>query len=395
MNANVYLLSLCQALLTTGNILLVAVTALVGQSLSPVPELATLPVATQFIGLMLTTIPASLIMARVGRKRGFVLGTSLGVSGALLAWLGLEWQQFYLFCLATWLIGIGLGFGTLYRFAVLEVCEPAAKNRALSLLMASGVLAAILGPNLAILSQKYWPGGSYQGAFIGLLGLYLLALVLLAWVKVPSAKAAERYQGRSVLGLLAQPMFAVAVLAGMTSYGVMVLVMTATPLAMQACGFSFSDSTQVIQWHVLAMFAPAFITGRLLDKWGVLAVTLLGCVGLLAAVLLNLHGQSYLHFVLALVLLGVGWNFMFIGATRLLTQCYQEQEKAKAQALNEFMVFSMVTLASFASGWLESTLGWWGVNAWMLPILLVSLAAMLFGGYWHSRQQAQLAAKLG
>ncbi|MDH2436278.1 MFS transporter [Pokkaliibacter sp. MBI-7] len=387
MNRNVYLLALCQALLTTGNILLVAVNALVGKSLTDTPALVTLPVAVQFIGLMMTTIPASLIMARIGRKRGFMLGNVVGIVGAVLAVAALYTQQFALYCLSTFLIGIGIGFGTLYRFAVMEVCDEAMRNKAVSMVMGSGILAAFLGPGLAIVSRRWWPGEGFEGAFVGLMLLYVLALVLLSLVSVPEGQGNAASSGRTTAQLLRQPRYLAAVLSGMISYGVMVLVMTATPLAMQVCNFSFDQSAQVIQWHILAMFAPSFFTGRLMDRYGVLPMMMFGALFLLAAVCLNLQGQAIVHFTAALVLLGIGWNLMFIGATRYLTECYRPEEKARAQACNEFLVFSVVAVASLASGWLQNTLGWYGVNVWMIPFLIVGLLILSLI-QWSTQRQA-------
>ncbi len=382
MNRNVVLLSLCQALLTTGNILLVAVTGLIGQDLAPSASLTTLPVACQFAGLMLATIPASLIMRRIGRRNGFFLGNSVGIAGALVSVLALSSSQFALFCLGTFLLGIGIGFGTLYRFAAVETCQPGEESKAISLVMAGGVLAAVLGPNLAIFSRQWFGPQSFAGAFAALLLLYIVALILLSRIRMVSHDSVEQTgESRPLKEILLQPGFISAVVAAMVSYTVMVLLMTATPLAMQRCGFSFASAATVIEWHVLGMFAPAFFTGQLINRFGVRTIMQLGAVLFLGCIALNLHGNSEWHFRAALLLLGVGWNFMFIGATQLVTRTYSPAEKAKTQAANEFMIFSMVTLASLGAGWMESALGWTTTNMLMLPLVLW---AMLVLG-WFSR----------
>jgi len=385
MNRNVVLLSLCQALLTTGNILLVAVTGLIGRELAPSASLTTLPVAFQFVGLMLATIPASLIMRRVGRRNGFYLGNSVGIAGALVCVLALSGSQFMLFCLGTFLLGIGIGFGTLYRFAAVEACQPGEEGNAISLVMAGGVLAAVLGPNLAIYSRQWFGEQSFTGAFTALLLLYIIALILLSRIRMEDGASPEAAGTvRPLSEILLQPGFISAVVTGMVSYTVMVLLMTATPLAMQRCGFSFASAATVIEWHVLGMFAPAFVTGQLISRFGVRNIIQLGGVLFLGCIALNLHGTSEWHFRAALLLLGVGWNFMFIGATQLVTRTYSPAEKAKTQAANEFLIFSMVTLASLGAGWMESTLGWATTNMLMLPLVLW---AMLVVG-WFSRKAA-------
>lgn len=370
MNLTVIILSLCQALLTTGNVLLVSVNALIGQSLAPDPWLVTLPVATQFIGLMLATIPASLIMGKIGRKNGFYLGNSIGICGAILCILALHQSWFALFCAGTLLLGVGIGFGTLYRFAAAEASSEEKRSRAISLVMAGGVIAAVAGPALAVGSRQWWPDTPFIGGFVGLLLLYILALILLTQVKMPvPTKVVKGDQVRPLKAILSQPDFIIAVSVGMVSYAVMNLLMTATPLAMQRCGFSFEQSTWVIQWHVLGMFVPSFFTGQLISRLGVKKMMTVGGVIMLLCIGINLIGQSEWHFWFALMLLGIGWNFMFISATQLVTTTYKVVEKSKAQAANEFLVFSTVTLSALFSGALEAKLGWFTMNLLMIPLV--------------------------
>lgn len=371
LNRNVVLLSVCQALLVTGTILLVSVNALIGRELAPSIELITLPMALQFLGLMTATIPASLIMQRIGRRNGFFLGNLVGLAGAVCCIVALERSHFALFCGGTFLLGVGIGFGMLYRFAAIEAAPPNQQSHAISLVMAGGVIAAVLGPNLAIASRGWIGSTPFSGAFVGLLGLYGLALLLLSLVRLPAPMAAiGEAPARPLSRILRQPVFVVAVVAGVVSYAVMNLLMTATPLAMDRCGFAFSDSAHVIQWHVLGMFVPAFFTGRLVERFGAPTMMLAGGVLMLLCIAVNLQGQSEWHFWLALVLLGVGWCFMFVSATSYLTRAYRPEEKARTQAANEFLIFSCVSLSALMAGWLEASVGWLTMNWLALPIVL-------------------------
>lgn len=373
MNTSVYLLSLCQALLTTGNILLIAVMALIGQQLAPSSELITLPLALQFTGLMCATIPASLIMSVTGRKLGFFLGNGIGISGAIVCVVALLQHQFALFCVGTFLLGVGMGFGNLYRFAVVETCEPGFQAKAISIVMAGGVLAAVLGPNLAIQTQKLELGAPFVGAFYGLTLLYSLALVLLFFVDFKTNSEEQHTEAsRPLLEIILQPNYITALLAGMVSYAIMNLIMSATPLAMSHHGHHFSDAAIVIQWHVLGMFAPGFFTGNLIQRWGTKSMMLGGAVLMLLCIAINLLGQSLWHYRIALVLLGIGWAFMFISATTALTTTYNPAEKAKAQAANEFGVFACVVVSSICSGWLVSVWGWEFVNQVSAPFVLLA-----------------------
>ncbi|WP_114635086.1 MFS transporter [Vibrio splendidus] len=389
MNRNVWLLSLCQALLMTGNILLISVIGLIGKQIAPSVSMITLPVALQFLGLMAATIPASLISGKLGRKRGFSIGNVVGITGASLATYALSQQNFYLFCFATFLLGIGIGFGTLYRFAAIEVCDENARHRAISISMAGGVLAAVLGPNLAIMSQQWSADGLYIGAFASLIGLNILALLILQTIQFPKVSFNSQAPKADPLGVIVKaPNFIGAVFAAMVAYAVMNILMTATPLAMIGCGFDFTKAAGVIEWHVLGMFVPAFFTGSLIEKFGSRMMILAGGILFVVCIAINIHGESIWHFRAALVVLGVGWNFMFIAATGLFSQSYQSQNKAKAQAFNEFIVFGCVTITAMLSGWLESTAGWQNLNIYVLPFVLAVILLFVFSAR-KSRIQKQ------
>ncbi|MBY5970382.1 MFS transporter [Halomonas denitrificans] len=383
MPTGVVLLSLCQALLVSGNILLIAVSPLIGQALAPTPWLSTLPVATQWLGLMLATLPASLIMGRLGRKRGFVIGNLIGLGGTVAACVTLVAGNFVGFAMATTAIGIGIGFGQLYRFAAIEIAPAQARDRAVGLVMGGGVLAAFFGPWLARFSQDA-SVTPFLGSFIGLGALYLIALGLLLVIPLPPVdRQARNEPARPMAELLRQSKLWLAILGAMVGYGVMNLAMTATPLAMATHGHAFHHVSMTIQWHVLAMFVPSFFTGRLTQRLGAPSMIALGCVLLMASALTALGPSTIAGFNITLVLLGLGWNFTFLPATGLLTECYQPAEKARVQALNEFLVFTTAAITALAAGPLVGVLGWQTLNLWLLPmaalpLVVIALQSLVF-----------------
>jgi len=378
MNKNVLILALCQGLITTGNIMLVTVTALIGQQLSPNEGWITLPVATQSLGLLLATIPASLLMAKIGRKNGFILGNAIGIIGILIAVYALEQGIFSLFCIATGLIGVAIGFATLYRFAAIEA-NPNNPSRAISFIMASGIIAAILGPNLAIWVEKSFPSLNFSNTFIALACLYTLAICMLQFVTFSKViQTQDDGPARDLKTIVIQPKFVIAVTAAMISFTLMNLLMTATPLAMHRHGFNFEESAFVIQWHVLGMFVPSLFAGRLIEKLGTMKMIIIGAFLMTVCIFINLHGITHWHFLFALFLLGIGWNFMFISATQMVSTTYKSSEKAKTQATNEFLVFSMVTLSSLSAGWLESSFGWQTLNLISLAPLSVIFISLVY-----------------
>ncbi|MEA2119622.1 MFS transporter [Halovibrio sp. HP20-50] len=390
MPLTVTLLSLCQALLVTGNVLLIAVSPLIGASLAPSASWSTAPVATQWLGLMCATIPASLIMARLGRKRGFILGNIVGLVGALVAVQALMSERFGLFLLATWLIGIGIGFGQLYRFAAVEAAPAHLRDRAIGLVMGGGVLAAFAGPWLARVSRELGEV-PFLGSFAGLAAIYALALVVLILTRLPPASRTHGEGTALPLGrILRQPGFIVAVSAAMVGYGVMNLAMTATPLAMSGAGHHFNHVSMTIQWHVVAMFLPSFFTGHLATRFGARQVIMAGCLLLVASALVAQLGISLAGFNVALILLGLGWNFTFLPATGLLTEVYRPVDKARTQAANEFLVFGTAATTALLAGPLVSGLGWAMLNLLLIPVALVPLLAIAWQR--HRQQHASLGA---
>ena len=368
-------LALAQALLTTGNILLVAVSALIGKQLASHPALVTAPVASQFLGLILATLPAAFLMQKLGRKKVFVIGNVFGIIGALVAIQALLSASLLLFTLGIFLTGIAIGIAQQYRFAALDECRAESHAKAISVVMSGGVLAAFIGPNLAIWSQNWFSQNVYVGAFVGLAVLYVLALLLIVCLPLKQQATANQaaQNVRSYGELFQQPLFVAAIASGAIGYGVMVFLMTATPLAMHHHDYAFPDIAVVIQWHVLGMFVPSFFTGHLIKKHGLKPIILLGCALLIISALINLFGQSYVHFFTSLVLLGIGWNFTFIGATQLVSLTYRPQEKGKVQGMNDFMVFTTAAIASLFAGQTVETIGWMWVNLISLPLIVVAM----------------------
>ena len=386
MPLTVTLLSLCQALLVSGNILLIAVSPLIGASLASTANWATAPVASQWLGLMCATIPASLIMGRLGRKRGFVLGNLIGLIGTAVAISALRQQSFGLFLLATWLIGIGIGFGQLYRFAALEAAPEALRDKALGLVMGGGVLAAFAGPWLARFSREL-SETPFLGSFVGLGVLYVLALGILLCTRLPVAFVqAVEGEKKPLSAILRQPGFLLAVSAAAIGYGVMNLAMTATPLAMAGAGHDFNHVATTIQWHVVAMFLPSFFTGHLTARFGAPRMIGAGCLLLVASAVAAQFDAGFAGFNVALILLGLGWNFTFLPATGLLTQSYQPADKARTQAANEFLVFGTVALTALLAGPLVNTLGWAMLNALLIPVSLLPVVLLI----WQRRPNAPL-----
>lgn len=379
MPITVWGLAVAQALLTTGNILLVAVSALIGKQLASHPALITLPVALQFLGMIMATLPAAHLMQKMGRKVGFVLGNCIGLLGTWVALQGLQAHSLMHFASGTFLIGMAIGTAQQYRFAALDVCSLEQRPRAISMVMAGGILAAVLGPNLAIWSRQWFDGNPFEGAFYGLFLVYMLALLLI--VSLPLArpvKSAVQQSTRSYAELFKQPLLVAAIASGAIGYAVMVLLMTATPIAMQNDDFPFSNIAWVIQWHVLGMYVPSFFTGHLIRRFSSRSVIVWGCATLALCVLVNVLGQSYWHYWLGLLLLGVGWNFTFIGATHLLTFTYEPAEQGKVQGINEFMVFTAAALGSLLAGVGVDKLGWVWLN-------LVSLPPIMLVAWWILR----------
>jgi MFS family permease len=374
---NVAILAAAQALVLSASVLAMTLGALVGGQLAPDKSLATLPIAAIVIGTALTTIPAALFMRRVGRRVGFLTGASFGVASGLLSAYAVYVGAFLPFVVAHALLGVYQGFTNYYRFAAGEAAALDFRSRAISWVIAGGVVAAVLGPQLAYWPRDWW-APQFLGSYLAQAALGAAALLALTQLRIPKLRPAEvRAPGRSWIELARQPAFLVAMGGAAVAYAVMLLVMTATPVAMVGHGHGVGDAVQVIQWHVLGMFAPSFFTGTLIARFGAPRVMAVGFTLLAGHVAIALAGTELLHFLSGLVLLGVGWNFAFVGGTALLTSAYREGEQAKAQAINDFVVFGTVAAASLSSGWLYHQFGWETLNLVALPFLAVALVATL------------------
>ncbi|MDH1473362.1 MFS transporter [Comamonas thiooxydans] len=385
---NMGLLVAAQSLGGASPPIIISLGGLVGQQLSSNPAASTLPVSIYQLGLALSTLPAAWIMNRMGRRTAYVLGAILGVISGVVAAQGIAHSDFVTFCIGTALAGFYAACVQSYRFAATDlVSEPAQQAKAISRVMIGGLIAAIIGPQVVIWTRDALPATPFAGSFYSQAALALLALPLLMGLRLPPPQSKQAVAGDArPLGEIARtPQFVVACAAGVVSYGLMAFLMTAAPMAMVGCGHSVGEAAMGIQWHVLAMFVPSFFTGKLIARYGKRPVTALGLLMIGAAGVLALMGLDIFHFWGSLILLGVGWNFGFIGATALLTECYRPSERAKVQALNDFLVFGTVAVASFGSGQLLHSAGWNGINIGMLP--LVAVVLVLLG--LHSQRRAK------
>jgi len=386
---NVALLAACQAMLFTNNSTLIAINGLAGLALAPYKGLATLPITCWLLGGAIATMPASLHMKRVGRQRGLTAGTLWGVAGALIC-AGAIWaQSFWLLCFGTLVWGVYNAYGQYYRFAAADVATPDFRPTAISLVLAGGLVGGILGPSTSRLTVGLL-APKFMGAYLVLIIFALVTMVLLRFIRIPNPTAQEQAaSGRPLAEIAAQPKFIVAVLSGAIGYGVMNFLMVSTPIAMQVCGHPYGDAAFVISSHVVGMFAPSFFTGSLIKRFGVLPVMLAGAALNLVTIGIALAGVSVAHFWWSLVLLGVGWNFLYTGGTTLLTETYRPEERAKAQGSNDQAIFIMMVVSSFSSGFTVTTAGWERVNLFALPLVaLVAIALVWFA----LRERARKAA---
>lgn len=378
MKLQVLLLAAAQALFQTASVLVMTVAALAGALVASRPEWATAPIAAMFLGTTLFMIPASLWMPRVGRRPGFIAGAALGTLGGLVAALGMWLQSLTILAFGTFLVGAYQAFAQFYRFAAAEVAAPAFRPKAISLVLAGGVVAALLGPLLGRLGGPLLQP-EYSASFLFLAAASLIAALLLIGLRVPPVEepAAAPRAARPFTVIARQPAYVVALFCAATGYGVMILAMTATPLAMLQHHHGLADAATVIQLHVLGMFLPSFFTGALISRFGTLNVMMAGTALLGSHVLMTLTGTGFGSFAGALLLLGVGWNFLYVGGTTLLTTTYLASEKGRAQAFNEISIFVVGLLCSLAAAALLRALGWQMLNVVLLPWLAAAFLAVL------------------
>lgn len=382
---NVLVLSACQATLQTTGITMIAVTGLAGALLASNPAFATVPLTCYVLGAAFTTIPASLLMKAIGRRPGFQVGTVLGIAGAALCSLAVYLASFWLLCGGMVVMGMYTSFGKYYRFAAADVASIDFRAKAISLTLAGGIVGGVFGPEMAKRTKDLFVGHPYFGSYLSLILVCLLATFLLTRLDIPKLPEHERKDAGRPLGtIMRQPVFIVAALAAALSYGIMNLFMTSTPLAMRAHDHHFNDAAFVLEWHVIGMYGPSFFTGWLINRAGVLNVILAGIVLLFTSIVAALSGTHLLNFWTALFLLGVGWNFMYVGGSALLTECYTPVERAKTQAANDFLVFLTMAVSSTSSGVLMSKSGWHAVNYGSIPFLVLAAAAT-FWLIWQRR----------
>jgi MFS family permease len=369
---DVMLLTAAQALGGSAPPIVVALGGLVGAQLAANPAIATIPVSMLNLGVAAAVIPAAWLMRAQGRRIAYIVGCLIGLASGVVAALGVVNRDFLLFCLGTTLAGCYMAFVQSYRFAAADAAPPEGKARAISAVMVGGLFAAVIGPQTVIWTRDLTPEAPFAASFLGLGLLALIAMPFVALLNAPPP-AKQLAAGRPLGEIMRQPKFITAVVAGLVSYGLMAFVMTAAPMAMVACGHSVGHAALGIQWHVLAMFAPSFVTGRLIDRFGKERITALGLALTAVSAVIALSGLTVAHFWIMLIVLGVGWNFGFVGATAMVTDCYRPEERARVQAANDFLVFCSVALASFSSGKLLTVGGWELVNWVVFPATAAAL----------------------
>lgn len=380
---NVFVLAACQALLFTNNSTVIAVNGLAGRELATAaglgPGFATVPVTCWVIGGAVNAMIAAQFMKRFGRRAGFTTGASIGIFGALIAALAIYIQSFPLLCLGTFVLGAYNAFGQQYRFAAADASPHNFKAQAISLVLAGGLVGGIIGPESSKITIE-WFSTKFLGAYLGLIVFMILVILVLQQLRIPREEHSTTQEpARPWQALVMQPKFAVAVLCAAFSYAVMNLLMTATPLAMTAlCGHPYSAAASVIGWHVIGMFAPSFFTGSLIKRFGVLNVMFVGMLLNFVTIGIALSGVTVAHFWWSMVILGVGWNLMYIGATALLTEVYRPSERARAQGFNDFCIFLVMVVSSFSSGFLLDRNGWELLNYLSTVLLGITGAALIW-----------------
>lgn len=391
MNRKLFMLALCQGLFLTNNVTFIAINGLVGLALAPFGWLATLPVTAYVVGAAVSTAPVARSQRHLGRKRSFQIGLVVAaLSAGICAWAAVS-QQFWLLVAATFVAGYYSANASLYRFAAPELAAPSYKEKAISLVLAGGIVGAVVGPNLANVTRDVLPT-PFVGAYLALIVVALLSLLIMTFIDFPRhvAPIPGTSSGRSLRNIARQPVFFVAVAGASLGYAVMNLLMAATPLAMQMHEHPFSNIAIVLEWHVLGMFVPSFFTGHLIKRFGVLSVMSAGVVLMVICVVIALSGVALMQFTIALLALGVGWNFLYVGGSTLLTEAYQPEEKNKTQGAMDFCVFTCVAISSFTSGVLITTQGWMWINLGSLAPLAVVAGAL----WWMARHRAALRLSL-
>jgi MFS family permease len=385
MKRNLALLICCQAIGQSANTMMFTATALSVVTFFSNRELATLPVTMQHLGVMLWVFPAAMLMQRQGRRFGFRVGSVFGIAGASTCGAGLYFANFPLMCLGGVILGYAVASLQMYRFAAVELVPAGYRARAISWVTAGGVVAGIIGPAMVHWSyDKLMP--IYVATYMVMVGVHIIVFTIMSFIDFPSMREPAAPVGstvavvppRSLIEIARQPRYAAAVIAGMIAFGTMSFLMSASPLAIVGCGLPHTEAHWVIFLHVMGMFIPSFFTGNLITRFGVLNVMFWGAAVLLGGVLVALMGTTEWNFRIALTLNGIGWNFLFVGATTLVTTCYEPSERGKAQALNDFLVFGTTATASFLAGFLQEQLGWFPLNRASIVLILVAVMAVIW-----------------
>jgi MFS family permease len=388
--SNVVRLAAAQALTGANSAVIFATGSIVGATLAPDISLATVPLSMYVLGLAAGTLPTGMISRRYGRRTAFIIGTGCGVLTGVLGAFAILHGSFWLFCAATCIGGLYGAVSQSYRFAAADGASAAYRPKAVSWVMAGGVFAGVLGPQLVQWTMNIWPPYLFAFSFVIQAVVALVAMAVLAGIDAPRPAAADLHGGRPLLEIVRQPRFIAAALCGVIAYPMMNLVMTSAPLAMKMCGLSISDSNFGIQWHIVAMYGPSFFTGSLIARFGAQRVVATGLLLEAIAATIGLTGITAMHFWATLIVLGVGWNFGFVGASALVLETHRPQERNKVQAFNDFLIFGMMAAGSFLSGQLLANFGWSAVNLVVYPPVLLGLVVLMFASF--ARRRAKLQA---
>lgn len=390
--SNVLRLAAAQALGGANSAVIFATGAIVGATLAPSVSLATVPISVYVVGLACGTLPVGMISRAYGRRVAFIIGSGAGAICGLLGAVAILKASFALFCCATFFGGFYGAVAQSYRFAAADGASPSYRPKAVSWVMAGGVFAGVLGPQLVQWTMDIWSPYLFAASFAAQAVVALIAMALLSTVDAPKPAPADMHGGRPLLEIVRQPRFIAAAICGVVSYSMMNLVMTSAPLAMKLCGLTLSDSNFGLQWHIVAMYGPSFFTGSLIARFGASKVVAVGLALEAIAAVIGIAGISAMHFWVCLVVLGIGWNFGFIGASALVLETHRPQERNKVQAFNDFLVFGLMAVGSFSSGQLLANYGWPTVNAVVFPPVILGLVALVMAGFVKRRAMQQAAA---
>jgi predicted MFS family arabinose efflux permease len=375
---NALVLGAAQALAGGNNTVIVSTTSIVGAVLAPDKGLATLPITAMVFGMWLGTLPVGVLARRFGRRFALQTGSLFGILSGLISYTAMLHGSFWLMIAGTFCGGLYAAAHQSYRFAAADTASETFRSKAISYVLAGGVFAALLGPQLVIWTKDLLPPYMFAASFLGQSACALLAAIVLQFVQLPQGRAIEHTPSRPLLQIVRQPRFIVAAACGMASYGMMNMVMTSAPLAMIDCGHSVTDATLGIQWHVMSMYGPSFFTGVLIARFGVERIAGIGLTMIAGTGVIALSGITVAHFWIALSLLGIGWNFAFIGATTMVIQCHRAHERNTIQSFNDFLIFGSMAVASFSSGQMLAYLGWAAINELIFPVILTAFALLVW-----------------